>query len=553
MDNRWYQEAVIYCVELDVFRDGNGDGKGDFLGLTQGLAYLSGLGVNCLWLLPFYPSPDKDDGYDITDYLGVNPCYGDLGDFALFMGEAKDRGIRVLIDLVVNHTSDQHPWFQAARRDGPGSKYWDYYVWNDHPPADTSDQVVFPGKQAGVWSYDEVARTSYYHRFYDFQPDLNMRNPAVRAEIKKIMNFWLSLGVAGFRMDAVPFVIETGLGGNDPGPAEKHFEYLREFREYLSWRTGDAILLAEANVEPKDMLPYFGEDGDRLHKLLNFYLNAHLFLAFARGTAEPIRRAIEALPCLPPGASWGLFLRNHDELDLSGLDSDGKEDVFETFAPDKNMRLYGRGIRRRLAPMLGGDQARILLAFSLIFSLPGSPLIWYGDELGMGEDLSLEERNTVRTPFQWNTERNADFSRAPADKLHRPVIADGGPFDYHRVNAQCQRRHPASLLNGIVRLIRTRKECRQIGAGGFRLVKTDHDETVFAHACTDGDWAILALHNLGAQPLPGVRVKIWDDRYDSASLLFDEHDNLPIEDCELRVDLEGYGYSWLRLRRKDLP
>ena len=261
-----------------------------------------------------------------------------------------------------------------------------------------------------MWTYDHVAGTSYYHSFYDFQPDLNMRNPAVRTEIKKVMNFWLALGVSGFRMDAVPFVIEIGTGAdNDPGPKEKRYDYLREFREYLSWKTGDAILLAEANVPPENMLSYFGEDGDRLHKLLNFYVNPNLFLAFARGTAAPIRRSLQALPPTPAGSSWAFFLRNHDELDLSQLDSDGKEEVFETFAPEENMRLYGRGIRRRLAPMLGGDPDRIMLAFSLIFSLPGSPIIWYGDEIGMGEDLSLEERNSVRTPFQWNDEPNARF------------------------------------------------------------------------------------------------------------------------------------------------
>ena len=249
----------------------------------------------------------------------------------------------------------------------------------------------------------------------------------------------------------------------------------------------------------------------------------------------------------------GVFLRNHDELDLSQLDSDGREEVFETFAPQENMRLYGRGIRRRLAPMLGGDPARVLLAFSLIFSLPGSPIIWYGDELGMGEDLSLEERNSVRTPFQWNAEPNADFSRAPADKLYRPVIADGGPYDFHRVNVQCQRRHPGSLLNGIERIIRTRKECRQIGDGRFRLVETDQPETVFAHACEDDGWAILALHNLGAEPRPGVRVQLWDDNYVSAMHLFTETDNQPIENREFRVDLPGYGFAWLRLRRRTLP
>ncbi|MBE7158283.1 MAG: alpha-amylase family protein [Rhodospirillales bacterium] len=552
MNDRWHQNAIIYCVEIDVFRDGNDDGIGDFIGLRKALAYLAGLGVNCLWLLPFYPSPRRDDGYDITDYLGVDPRFGDLGDFAQFMDEANARGIRVIIDLVVNHTSDEHPWFKAARREGPGSKYWDYYVWNEHPPADTHSEVVFPGKQDGVWKRDAVAGSSYFHRFYDFQPDLNMANPAVRAEVRKIMNFWLSLGVSGFRMDAVPFVIETGLGGdNDPGPKCERYEYLREFRDALSWKRGDAILLAEANVPPGEMLHYFGEDGDRLHLMLNFWVNPHLFLAFARGQAEPIRRSIEALPALPPGAAWAFFLRNHDELDLSKLSDKERAECMAAFAPDENMRLYNRGVRRRLAPMLENDPDRLLLAYSLLFSLPGSPVIWYGEELGMGDNLALEERNSVRTPMQWNGEPNADFSRASPDKFPRPLVpADGGPFDYHRVSVQAERRNPDSLLNRLERLIRTRKECPQIGAGHFRLVDTDQPEEVFAHACTDGDWSILMLHNLGSEARPDVQVQLWDDAYDCAIYLFEDRDIWNIKGRELRVDLAPYGYCWLRLRRR---
>lgn len=550
MDNRWYQNAVIYCVEVDVFRDGNGDGIGDFEGLRQGLAYLTGLGVTCIWLLPFYPSPRRDDGYDVADYLGVDPRYGDLGDFALFMDEAAARGIRVIIDLVVNHVSDRHPWFQAARRDGPGSKYWDYFIWSKRPPRDTADEVSFPGKQTGVWRRDRVARQSYYHSFYDFQPNLRMANPAVREEVKKIMNFWLSLGVAGFRMDAVPFLIQSGRGGdNDPGPKEKHYEFLREFRDYLSFKSGDAILLAEANVPPEEMGNYFGEDGDRLHLMLNFYVNPHLFLAFARGSAEPIRRSLKALPALPPGGTWAFFLRNHDELDLSRLTPEEREECFAAFAPKKNMRLYDRGIRRRLAPMLGGDCQRLLLAYSLIFSLPGNAVLWYGEEIGMGEDLSQPERDSVRTPFQWNAEPNADFSRAPASKLPRPVVADG-PFGYRRVNVVRQRYRMHTLLNQLERLIRTRKECQQIGSGEFRFVDTNQPETVFAHACIDGSWAILILHNLGAKSHRNVRVQLWDDLYDLAVHLFEEHDPMPINGPVLTVNLPGHSFAWLRLRRR---
>jgi maltose alpha-D-glucosyltransferase / alpha-amylase len=546
MESRWFKNAVIYCLDVDTFKDGNGDGVGDFIGLQQGLSYLAGLGVNCIWLLPFYPSPGRDNGYDITDYINVHPALGDLGDFVAFMHEAQDRGIRVIIDLVVNHTSDQHPWFQAARRGHP--QYHDYYVWRKDEPGDTSDQVVFPGKQRSVWRYDRLAKAYYFHRFYDYQPDLNTANPAVRAEIKKIMGFWLALGVSGFRVDAAPFVIAYKGADADKQPHEE-FALLDELRSFLSWRTGNAILLAEANVLPDQVLNFFGNHGERMHMVLNFFVNPHLFLAMARQSPEPLTRSLLQLPRLPDSCHFAYFLRNHDELDLSRLSSMERELCFEAFGSKPEMQLYGRGIRRRFAPMLDGDLARQMLGYSLIFSLPGTPVLWYGDEIGMGDDLKQEERYSVRTPMQWSADRNAGFSSASPDRLRRPLISSG-PFDYRKVNVQTQRRRPDSLLNALERLIRTRKEYPEIGAGNnYRFVENDCPGNVFAHACEDENGnALLAVHNFAGKPAE-VTLHLWDERFTRFLYLFDELPNEPVKGGKITVKLAPYGFSWLRLKR----
>ncbi|HEY0792781.1 MAG TPA: alpha-amylase family protein [Chthoniobacterales bacterium] len=543
MENRWFKNAVIYCLDVDTFRDANGDGTGDFEGLRQSLSYLAGLGITCLWLLPFYPSPGRDNGYDITDYINVHPELGDLGDFVAFMHEARDRGIRVIVDLVVNHTSDQHPWFQAARRGDP--KYRDYYVWRQDKPGDTRDQVVFPGAQTAVWHYDRLARAYYFHRFYDYQPDLNTANPVVRAEIKKVMAFWLALGVSGFRVDAAPFVISQKGPDAEKQPHEA-FELLDEFRDFLSWRCGDAILLAEANVTPDLMLNFFGETGGRMNMVLNFFVNPHLFLAMAQHSPEPLTRSLLQLPKLPDNCHFAYFLRNHDELDLSRLGSIERDLCFREFGSKPQMQLYGRGIRRRLAPMLGGDVRRQMLGHSLAFSLPGTPIMWYGDEIGMGDDLKLNERDSVRTPMQWSSDRNAGFSKAPAVKLRRPVIS-AGPFDYRKVNVQSQRRDPESLLNALERLIRTRKEYPEIGAGRFRWLENDQTQSVFSHTCEDdvGN-AVVALHNFSSEPVR-VTLPLWRRDFTHFHFLFDQRPGEPIRGETLPVDLAGYGYSWLRL------
>src|ERR1700733_13010067 len=409
INDLWYKNAVIYCLSISTFMDANGDGVGDFRGLMNRLDYLQGIGVTAIWLMPFQPSPFRDDGYDIADYYNVDPRYGTLGDFVEFTHGCKQRGIRVIIDLVVNHTSDQHPWFQDARSD-PKSKHRDWYVWSKKKPKHASDGVVFPGVQRSPWNYDSRAQAWFFHRFYDFQPDLNTSHPEVQAEILKIMGFWIQLGVSGFRMDAVPFVIATK-GANVRTPVEQ-YDMLRSFREFLQWRKGDAIILAEANVRPKTDMRYFGDDGERMQMMFNFHVNQHLFYALAAAVSRPLAKALKATKPRPATAQWGLFLRNHDELDLGRLTKAQREVVFKAFGPDKNMQLYDRGIRRRLAPMLGGDRRRLELAYSLMGTLPGTPVIRYGDEIGMGDNLDLPERNSARTPMQWSTEPHGGFTES---------------------------------------------------------------------------------------------------------------------------------------------
>ena len=535
----WWKNAVVYCLDVETFMDWDGDGCGDFVGLTQRLDYLAGLGVTCIWLLPFFPTPDRDNGYDITDFYGVDPRVGTLGDFVEFERQAAMRGIRVITDLVINHTSDQHPWFQAARQD-PHSPYRDYYIWSDEKPENAGDGVVFPGVQTSIWSYDRSAKAWYFHRFYDFQPDLNVGNPRVREEIRRIMGFWLQLGVSGFRMDAAPFVIEQ-IGAPD-GSAPLLYEHLGEFRDFLSWRTRDAIVMAEANVEMPKVMNYFG-DGHRLQVMLNFWLNQHLFLAFARGSAEPLVRGLTAVPPIPEMGQWATFLRNHDEIDLGRLSTFEREEVYRACGPEPEMQLYERGIRRRLAPMLGGDLRRIQLAFSLLFTLPGTPVIWYGDEIGMGDDLSLPERNSVRTPMQWGDEPNGGFSRAPAERLIRPVVSRGR-FGYRPVNVAAQHRDPASLLNCIEKMIRIRKEHHEFGWGAWRVIDTG-EPSAFALCCEFEGRMAVSVHNLSDRPCE-VTLDLPEDAVADFYEILSDSDDPPPERKTRRLRLEAYGYRWFR-------
>jgi maltose alpha-D-glucosyltransferase / alpha-amylase len=376
IEDLWYKNTVIYSLDLETFMDANGDGVGDFEGLTRRLGYLQALGISTIWLSPFQPTPNRDNGYDISDFYGVDPRHGSSGDFVEFMQHAKKRGIEVIMDLVVNHSSDEHRWFQESRTD-KHSQYRDWYVWSKKRPANWKTGMVFPGVQKSTWTYDKEARAYYFRRFYEFQPGLNTHNPAVRTEIRRIMGYWLELGVAGFRVDAVPFIIETPYPGGKK--TELNFEYLVEMREFLQWRRGDGILLGEANVLPDETLNYFGKGGERIQMMFNFFVNQHLFYALATADIAPLIGALRATKKLPPGAQWAQFLRNHDELDLGRLTQEQRAKVFERFGPQPEMQLYDRGIRRRLAPMLG-NQPQLELAYSVMFSLPGTPVIRYGDE-----------------------------------------------------------------------------------------------------------------------------------------------------------------------------
>ncbi|HMG21458.1 MAG TPA: alpha-amylase family protein [Kofleriaceae bacterium] len=538
INDLWYKNAVVYCLDVGTFMDSNGDGSGDFEGLMRRLDYLAGLGINCVWLMPFQKSPRRDDGYDISDFYQVDGRFGTLGDFVDFTHEANQRGIRVMIDLVVNHTSDQHPWFQAARR-GKTSKYRDYYLWADKRPDDADQGMVFPGVQTTTWTRDPIAGKYYFHRFYDFQPDLNTQNPAVQEEIRKIMGFYLQLGVCGFRMDAMPFVIQS------KGADKKHIEHyamLREFREFLQWRRGDAIILAEANVTPELGMHYFGDDGDRLHMMFNFWVNQRVFYGLATGDSRPLQRALDQTRWRPSTGQWAHFLRNHDELDLGRLDDDQRQAVFDAMGPRPSMQLYDRGIRRRLAPMLDGDRRRIELAYSLLFTLPGTPVIRYGDELGMGDNLRLRERNCARTPMQWSTEPHAGFTRSDHPVL--PVISDG-PYGFHKVNAADQRRDPESLLNWTERIIRMRKEVPEIGWGKFTMIETGNRAVLAIRY----DWrqnSVLTVHNLGGEATE-VELRLRERRaHTLANLLTRDHSEADSRGRH-KLILEPYGYRWYRV------
>jgi maltose alpha-D-glucosyltransferase / alpha-amylase len=541
IDDLWYKNAIFYCLSVGTYMDANGDGIGDFKGLLRRLDYLQGLGITTLWLMPFQPSPGKDDGYDIADYYGVDPRYGTLGDFVEFTHGCQQRGIRVIIDLVVNHTSDTHPWFREARS-SPDSEYRDWYVWADKKPANAGTGMVFPGVQKSTWTRDKEAKAWYFHRFYDFQPDLNTSNPRVQAEILKIMGFWIQLGVSGFRMDAVPFVIATK-GAKVRTPVEQ-YDMLRAFREFLQWRQGNAIILAEANVLPETDMEYFGDDGDRMQMMFNFHVNQHLFYALASADSRSLAKALKATKPRPASAQWGLFLRNHDELDLGRLTKAQRDVVFRSFGPDKNMQLYGRGIRRRLAPMLGGDRRRLELAYSLMCTLPGTPVIRYGDEIGMGENLALPERNCARTPMQWSTEPNAGFTES--DKPCSPII-DKGPYGFEHVNVAKQRRDPGSMLNWTERIIRMRKEVPEIGWGDFEVIATRDPAVLIIRY----DWrnnSALFVHNLDEKPrefsftagLPG------DAGRHLINLLSEDHSQA-YKRGQHRLVIEGYGYRWYRV------
>jgi maltose alpha-D-glucosyltransferase/alpha-amylase len=539
--DQWYENAIIYCLDVETFADSNGDGIGDFNGLTRRLDYLSGLGITCIWLMPFYPSPNRDDGYDVADYNLIDPRYGSLGDFAEFMVEARERGIHVIIDLVPNHTSDQHPWFQAARQD-PESPYRDFYVWRVDDPGDTSDQVVFPGIQKGIWTFDESAEAYYLHHFYEFQPDLKFSNPRVREQFRRIIGFWLQQGVDGFRIDAAPFLIEVE-GANHEEQLGKAHEFLRQMKEFAAVRSGNAILLGEVDVSLSAISDYFG-GGNELQAMFNFVMNRYLFLALAQESADPIHVGLNELPPIPETGQWVNFLRHHDELNLSRLTKQQRESIFERFGPDPDMQLYDRGLRRRLAPMLGGDLAWLKLAYSLMYSLPGAPMLFYGEEIGMGENLALPERLSVRTPMQWTPYNNGGFSSAPPDTFVRPMLTEGD-FAYKKVNVGVQRADSGSLLNWLAQLNRTRRECGEIGAGDWSLLNTGDDAVLGIRYDFDGS-AIMIFNNLSRKRRT-VRIDIGTDEIPTVTDLFSDRPYEPIDPDKREMKMNAFGHRWLRI------
>jgi maltose alpha-D-glucosyltransferase / alpha-amylase len=541
----WYKTAIIYELDVKVFYDSTGNGIGDIQGVISKLDYIDSMGFNCIWLLPFYPSPKKDNGYDVKDYYNVDPELGDLGDFAQLVNECDKRGIRIIIDLVVNHTSIEHPWFldsQSSRK----SKYRDYYIWQDNPDKD-KEEVMLEGVNETVWEYSRKTRSYYLHKYFKYQADLNMANPGVIKEILKIMEFWLKLGVSGFRIDAAHVITDpVDVDHIDFGNLHSLFEKMNDL---IREKRPSAVLLGEASVPPEETREYFLSDNGnpRLHMLFNFISNKHTFLAFARKKGKTLNQALEIYNDIEP-AHWVNFVRHHDELNLELLSNSERKEVWAAFAPEENMRIFGHGIRRRLPPMLGNDERRIKLFYTVIFGLPGIPLINYGEEIAMGDDLGLDGRNSVRTPMQWTAEENGGFSKAPKQKLYRPVIRDG-EFSYKKLNVLDQQYHPQSFLNFICHLIRIRRQVPAIGRGTLHILEPDdervaawcfeYDNTVLMTVFNLSDDEVLTRIDTGITPakiMPAFEDSIYDD--DAGP------DNLY---------LKPYGYRWIQIKKEVQP
>ena len=542
----WWKTAVVYCLDVETFLDWNDDGIGDFEGLSHRMDYLHELGITCLWLMPFYPTPDRDDGYDIADFYGVDPRLGNHGDFVEMMRMAKDRGIRVIVDLVVNHTSDTHPWFVESRK-SLENPYRDYYVWRDTLPK-TKEEPVFPDVEDSVWELDKNTNQYYLHHFYRFQPDLNVTNPKVRDEIVKIMGFWLELGVSGFRVDAVPFLVDPG-GVEKPEDAlDDPLDFLKSLRGFLGRRSGDAVMLGEANLERSLQVDYFGgRDADGLTMQFDFITMQNLYLSLARQSPKAIIAALESRPEVAVESQWANFVRNHDELTLDKLTDAERQEVFDAFGPEEQMQVYGRGIIRRLPPMLDGDPRRIRMVYSLMFSLPGTPVLFYGEEIAMGERLDIGDRMSVRTPMQWTDGRNGGFSNAPPRKLPLPLVDDGyGPA---HVNVSDQRHDRDSMLHFTRRLIERYRSSPEMGWGAFELLTHDA-EAVLAHSLTGAEGRMIALHNFSGKPVTvSVRLKDVTDEDALVDLLVDNE----VVELDGRggatFQLDGYGYRWYRVLR----
>ena len=488
-DDLWYKDAVFYELHVKAYTDANGDGMGDFPGLLTRLDHLKDLGVDCLWLLPMYPSPFRDDGYDISDYCAIHPQYGTLDDFKTFLSAAHERGLRVITELVVNHTSDQHPWFKEARS-SPESPKRDYYVWSDTDDRYRGVRIIFRDTEMSNWAWDPVSKAYYWHRFFSHQPDLNFDNPAVREEIWQVMRFWLELGVDGFRVDAVPYLVERE-GTSCENLLETH-AVLRELRRRMDAGFPGRMLLAEANMWPEDVRPYFG-DGDEFHMAFHFPIMPRMFMALRLEDRKPLVEIIERTPDIPAACQWGLFLRNHDELTLEMVTDAERDYMYEEYARDPVARI-NLGIRRRLAPLLDGDRRRIELMNALLLSLPGSPILYYGDEIGMGDNVYLGDRNGVRTPMQWTGGWNGGFATADPERLYQPLISNP-VYGYQAVNVESQRRQENSLLNWTKRLIQVRRSTQVFGRGSIEFLKPANHR-VLAYVRSLDSEQVLVVNNL---------------------------------------------------------
>jgi len=540
-ESPWYLNAVFYELNVRAFFDANGDGHGDLAGLTTKLDYLQNLGVDAIWLLPIYPSPLLDDGYDIADYYGIHPDYGSLEDFKAFIKEAHRRKMKVITDLVLNHTSDQHHWFQEARQ-GPDNPYRDYYVWSDDDQKYASARIIFLDTEDSNWSWDERAGRYYWHRFYASQPDLNYDNPDVRREMLEIARFWLELGIDGFRADAVPYLFERE-GTNCENLPETH-AYLKALRSFMDQNFPGRILLCEANQWPADVREYFGE-GDEFHMGFHFPLMPRIYMALRRSDVAPLEWVMEKTPSIPENTQWCIFLRNHDELTLEMVTEADRQWMWEQFAPQPRMRL-NLGIRRRLAPLLDNDRRQIELAYSLLFTLPGSPIIYYGDEIGMGDDINLPDRNGVRTPMQWDDSHAAGFSGAPLDALYAPLVSSPG-FTPQEINVADQLADPGSLLATVKAMIKLRKSLPALATGEFSWTVTEPEispNPIAAYYREDDQQKILILQNLS----PDRRSFNLKTTTNTTYGLLTGNSKFNQSNGELTVELEPYGYLWFELK-----
>jgi maltose alpha-D-glucosyltransferase/alpha-amylase len=543
-DPLWFKDAVFYEIYVRGFYDSNGDGVGDFRGLTEKLDYLEWLGVDCLWLLPMYASPLRDGGYDIADYYAILPEYGTLEDFREFIDAAHARGIRVITDLVVNHTSDQHPWFIEASA-SPDSPKRDWYVWSDSPEKYKEARIIFTDTEKSNWTWSETAQAFYWHRFFSHQPDLNYDNPEVQQAMLEAVDYWLDFGIDGFRADAVPYLYERE-GTNCENLPETH-AFLKKLRAHIQERHPNALLLAEANQWPEDVVEYFGQ-GDEFHMGYHFPIMPRLFMALRQEDRRPIVEILERTPDIPENCQWGMFLRNHDELTLEMVTDEERDYLYNEYAKDRRMRL-NVGIRRRLAPLLDNSHRRIQLLHALLFSLPGSPFLYYGDEVGMGDNIYLGDRDGVRTPMQWSSDRNAGFSKADFERLYFPVI-NNPVYGFQSVNVDSQLRYDTSLLNWMRQMILLRKEHHVFGRGSMRFVKPENRK-IFAFVREYGDDRVLCVFNLSqfAQP---VELELAEfEGFTPVEMLGKTRFPVVRAGAPYQLALAPFGFYWLQLERLD--